>query len=154
MIWEGFITALNGLRESKKGKRWKGGPSHAYGSVSVDFHCHRLLSHSPSIQLLLSHSSSPPPPLCWDMHSKGLCLPVVFLRSQWNGSAVAPRWIIPRTFQNTPVAQPLSAGSAPARRTPGPFLTKVRRGFSPANSPQRAPLDRATQALSDRRVTY
>lgn len=57
MSLEGFITETPG--ESKKGSGEKR-PSHAYGSVSVAFHCHRLISHSLGIQLFLSHSSSPP----------------------------------------------------------------------------------------------
>ena len=117
----------------------KRGSSHTYGSVSIAFHCHPLISHSLSMQLLLSHSSSPP--FCWGGEFKGLCLPNVFLRSQWNCSAVASRWIRQRTPPNTPVALPLSAAGSPACRTPGPALTQFRgslggNAFHPSNSPQ------------------
>lgn len=98
IVQSSFITALN-TDKNKKSEKESGekGQSHAYGSVSTACHCHRLISHSPSMQLLLSHSSSPP--FGGVVNSKGLCLHAIFLRSQWNCSAVAPRWIAPSTCQ-------------------------------------------------------
>lgn len=134
-----IVAEVEGKVAQWKGKRRKGGrvihmeASPLPSTAILSFHIHSACSSSWAIQVVL--------PFAGVVNSKGLCLPNVFLRSQWNCSAVASRWIRQRTPPNTPVALPLSAAGSPACRTPGPALTQFRgslggNAFHPSNSPQ------------------
>lgn len=74
------------------------------------------------------------------------CLPAVFLRSRWNRSAVALRWIATGASQSLLWLRPLSAGCAPPCKTPAlPQQFSPQEGeLSPIlNSSLLAPLDTA-----------